>query len=160
MGSSGYGEASASTTRGYRLSDDGYVPASPIDLSVTAGAGGLISTVSDLYAWTLALRDKILLSEETLSAMTSPAVLVGRLSSGSKAYYGLGWFVSDDLGRRVVSHHGGVNGFSSHLLWFPEEDAVIIVLSNLDAAPVPEIAKGLAAILFGEPYDCPRFIKR
>ena len=87
--------------------------------------------------------------------MISAKVPVGG-SSGSAVYYGLGWYVSDDLGRQMVSHHGGVNGFSSHLLWFPEEDAVIIVLSNLDAAPVPEIAKGLAAILFGEPYESPK----
>lgn len=158
MTSSRYGDA-AEGTMGYRLSDEGYVPASPIDLSVTAGAGGLVSTVGDLYKWIQVLQNERLLSQQTLAAMTSPAVPVGLSSSGSMASYSLGWYVSDYLGRRVVSHDGGVNGFSSSLLWFPAEDAVVIVLSNLDAAPVLDVAEGLAAILFGETYTLPTVYK-
>ena len=91
--------------------------------------------------------------------MTSAAVPVGPSSSGAPAFYGLGWYVSDYLGRRVISHDGGVNGFSSELLWFPDGDTVVIVLSNLDAAPVLDIGKGLAAIVFGEPYTLPKVYK-
>jgi hypothetical protein len=44
--------------------------------------------------------------------------------------YGLGWFVSDYKGRKVVSHSGGLTGMISLQTLLPEEGLGVIVLTN------------------------------
>lgn len=59
------------------------------------------------------------------------------------------------FGRTVYSHGGGINGFSSQMLWFPDTETFIVVLANVDTAPTLEISRGMAAIVSGEPYTLP-----
>jgi hypothetical protein len=47
--------------------------------------------------------------------------------------YGLGWFLQDLNGRKLVRHGGGTNGFVTHTLMVPEEKLGVVVLTNTDA---------------------------
>lgn len=47
--------------------------------------------------------------------------------------YGLGWFVQDYAGRRVIAHTGGVDGFVTSTCLVPEERLGILVFTNTDA---------------------------
>jgi hypothetical protein len=47
--------------------------------------------------------------------------------------YGLGWFLEEYAGRKIVAHTGGVNGFVTSVCLVPEERLGIIVLTNTDA---------------------------
>ncbi len=49
------------------------------------------------------------------------------------ALYGLGWFMEEYAGRKIVAHTGGVNGFVTSVCLVPEEKLGIIVLTNTDA---------------------------
>jgi len=49
----------------------------------------------------------------------------------------------------------GINGFSTFVARYPDDDAVVIVLSNNERAPAGAIAGGLSGILFGEKVDLP-----
>src|SRR6185503_7545855 len=49
------------------------------------------------------------------------------------ALYGLGWFLEEYAGRKIVSHTGGVNGFVTSVTLIPEEKLGIVVLTNTDA---------------------------
>ncbi|MCY7353302.1 MAG: serine hydrolase, partial [Cytophagaceae bacterium] len=55
------------------------------------------------------------------------------LSPNQFGLYGLGWFINDYAGRRVVSHDGGVDGFVSTTCFLPEERLGILVFTNTDA---------------------------
>src|SRR3989442_3506396 len=44
--------------------------------------------------------------------------------------YGLGWFLFDRAGRKVVEHSGGIDGFVADLIMLPEERVGVIVLTN------------------------------
>jgi len=46
--------------------------------------------------------------------------------------YGLGWFVRDYRGRKLVGHSGGVAGFVSHVEMVPEENLGVIILTNAE----------------------------
>ena len=48
--------------------------------------------------------------------------------------YGLGWFVSDYQGRKVVSHGGGLDGMISQVAMMPEENLGVVVLSNSETS--------------------------
>lgn len=91
---------------------------------------GILSTVSDLIKWDLALRNKSIISSSSLNQMWTPAAL----NNGNDALawginYGYGWMLGDIKGYKY-GEHGGFAG--THLLHFIDEDLSIIVLTNLD----------------------------
>lgn len=48
--------------------------------------------------------------------------------------YGLGWFLSDYRGRKVVSHGGGLDGMISQTAMMPEENLGLVVLTNSETS--------------------------
>lgn len=50
--------------------------------------------------------------------------------------YGLGWFLFDYQGRKVIRHGGGLPGYISQIALVPEEDLGLIVLTN-DMSSLP-----------------------
>ncbi len=103
------------------------------DLSLGYSAGGLSSTVEDLYLWDQALYTTRLCSRASLDAMfTSHAM------AGEKVGCGYGWFIRDVSGRRRISHTGLLYGHSAIIARFPDERVTIIMLSNLEDAPLVE----------------------
>ena len=104
------------------------------------------STVTDLYKWDRALYMDRVISRKSFDAMTTPV----------KSHYGYGLDLQRLFGHRQIGHGGGINGFSTCINRFPNDDAAVIVLSNVVNAKACGIAKGLSAILFGEKYDLPR----
>jgi D-alanyl-D-alanine carboxypeptidase len=46
--------------------------------------------------------------------------------------YGFGWVISELAGRRVHGHTGGIDGFSAILAIFPDQNAVVVALSNVE----------------------------
>lgn len=67
--------------------------------------------------------------------------------------YGMGWFLMDYNGRKVIHHGGGLPGYISKCALVPEEDMGIIVLTN-DMNSVPTMLM-YAAIdwAMGKPYN-------
>lgn len=127
---------------GYSLRGDQLLNARQIDMSVPFSAGGLYSTVEDLYLWDQALYTTKLVSEKSLKLMFTPF----------KEGYAYGWYVGEKFGRRVVSHGGMIEGYTAFIERFPEEKVTVIILSNLDSTPTSRLARELAAIIFNVPH--------
>ena len=51
--------------------------------------------------------------------------------------YGLGWFLSDYRGRKVVEHGGAIDGMRAQVAMIPEEKLGLVVLSNLNGSALP-----------------------
>jgi len=45
--------------------------------------------------------------------------------------YGYGWKIGTTNGEKIVWHAGNFGGFSNLLLYIPESDTTVIILSNL-----------------------------
>jgi len=88
-----------------------------------AGDGGVYSSVRDLNSWHEALRDGLLVSNETYKTAYTPA----RLANGSHTKYGFGWFINGD---NSVEHAGGWQGFTSYIHRNLKKDELIIILDN------------------------------
>jgi CubicO group peptidase (beta-lactamase class C family) len=110
-----------------------------IDMSVPGGAGNMISTVEDLFRWDRALYTDKVLSKASRDAMFTPG----------KNNYGFGWAITRSGERLVIGHGGGIDGFNTQILRYPEQDAVLIALSNINTE-MPPITRELEAILFGQ----------
>ncbi len=102
-------------------------------------AGGITSTVDDLLRWHDALLGETLASRVAIDAMYVPVM----------EKYGLGWEEITIAGHRAIQHEGHTIGYDAKLARFLEDGLVIILLSNLQDAPVAEIAEGLAGVVFG-----------
>lgn len=102
-------------------------------------AGMLVSTVGDLAKWDAALANHAVLDESTLTTMWTPT----RLSKG-EAGYGFGWGVSKVAGHRLVSHGGGISGFSTEISRFIDDTLTVIVLTNLEGGQAESLARGIA----------------
>lgn len=117
-----------------------------LDMSQPYSAGALYSTVEDLNRWDQALRQRKLISEENYEAMFTP----------EKDHYAYGWMVRGENSRRRIFHGGGINGFLSFILRYPEEALCIVVLSNVTPSNPGKIAQDLAAIMLGEEFEIPK----
>jgi CubicO group peptidase (beta-lactamase class C family) len=125
---------------GYMPGPDGFLNAPYIDMHVPGGAGALYSTTGDLLRWTQGLFGGHVLKPESLEQMTTPV----------EAGYGFGLFIGTRNGRKVISHGGGIEGFTSHLAYYPEGKVTIAVLANINGQAPEQIAQNLAAVEFGE----------
>jgi len=139
---------------GYTSSPAGYHHADFLDMSIPLGAGALYSTVEDLYKWDQALYSHAILSESSRHSIFAPMARMGEQES--HVYYGYGWVIDRPNERDRVSHGGRIDGFTTSIARYPHEQVTIIVLSNLETAPVARISNDLAAILWDEPYEMPR----
>jgi CubicO group peptidase (beta-lactamase class C family) len=107
----------------------------PIDLA--AYAGGLYSTVEDLYKWDQALYTERLLPKSVLDVMFTP----------HQGDYGYGWTINQGEWGTVIAHGGRVPGFASNISRYPDRKATVIVLGNLEAPSLGQIVVDLTAKL-------------
>lgn len=91
-----------------------------------SAANGVVSTANDLAHYAIALDDHSLLSRASETAMFTPT----RSSRGESLPYGLGWFVQDYAGQKLVWHFGQEESYASLFLRVPKRKLTLIVLTN------------------------------
>jgi CubicO group peptidase (beta-lactamase class C family) len=95
----------------------------------TTADGALYTSVLDLAKWDAALSRKQFLKDSSYQAMWSPV----KLNNGKTYPYGFGWFLSQQDGRRVVSHDGAWQGFTMSINRYLDDHLTVIVMTNLDS---------------------------
>lgn len=131
---------------GYSRKGNEIVNAAYADRNIPFAAGGLYSTIEDLYKWQASFDTERLLKKASIDAIFTP----------EKKNYGYGWGTGIWNGHKLVAHSGGIEGFSSHIFRFPDDRAAVIVLLNSDSVLAQTAAMDLNAILFGTKYELPR----
>ncbi len=112
---------------GYEVTDGVAKPALEWDMSWAGGAGALYSTAADLFRWAEALHNGKVLSPKSYKAMTTPVTLPEGVEG---MRYGYGLVMGELGGLPIIDHGGGLNGWSSDLLYFPAQRTTIVVLAN------------------------------
>lgn len=114
------------------------------DLTDVFAAGAIVSTVDDLAKWTAALEaDTILTAESKQAAWTEQ-----RLKDGKTTHYGFGWFVETVQGHRSVGHGGSTSGFNASVQRFPDDELVVILLTNTDESVGTLLARKVGNFYF------------
>lgn len=134
------GTSSLPVPRGYGLPQGAWVRMPVFHATVVFSAGGLCSTASDLTRWAHLLATGHAMLPGSYATMTTPATLANK----TVVPYGLGQDVQKMLGHPAVSHGGIVNGFQAYLLYFPEPDIAVAVVTNAWPAPAAGDPKLLA----------------
>lgn len=120
-------------SRGYTKGTDGKLVDNADTLPWRASsAGGGYTTADDMLRFANALRGGKLISKAMLAQATSPQRPDG--------WYGLGFMVRGTGPARQWGHGGGAPGMNAAFRVYPELDAVVIALANLDPLAADEIA--------------------
>jgi len=111
-------------------------------------AGSVNSTAEDMAQWLLLninkgaygeKLDKRIISERTLAQIHAPQVVVPdeiRYPELFYPFYGMGWRITAYRGHVLVSHGGAIMGFSAMASFWPRDGIGIVLLNNLEDAPV------------------------
>ncbi len=114
----------------------------PWDSTATYSAGALYSNAKDMYLWHQGLLKNKIIKKSSLEKAYIP------LLNG----YGYGWWIESLYNKRVVSHGGNVDGFTSQFTRVPEDDICIVLLNNTYNHEIEIISNSILAILYNQPY--------
>ncbi|HYE95137.1 MAG TPA: serine hydrolase [Rubricoccaceae bacterium] len=133
--------------QGYAPTESGYREVS--DFANAQGPGGMYTTVGDLARWIRNFRTGEVGGADLFRDMTTPFVL----TDGDTTDYGLGFVVDRERGLRRVWHNGMDNAHRAQLVYYPDLDAGVVVLTN-DASFGPEaVAAEIAETFFGDQME-------
>ena len=144
MKDTGYDHNDGSLAIGY--TGTSWREAAYIDMTIPYAAGGLYSTVEDLYRWDQALYTEQLVSKDLLDLMFTPHAK----TPAPGLSYGYGWGVGEMNNHKAVGHGGGIEGFATEIRRYIDDKVTIIVLSNRDTTDVGKTVDLIAQAVFEE----------
>ncbi len=136
---------------GYVQGPEGWANAPYLSLTQPYAAGSLMSTVDDLARWSDALEAGKVVSPASRDRMFTSAVLRGGDQDGIATRYGLGNALTEVAGHPAHEHGGGIHGFTCDLLRLPDDDLLVVILSNNPMQDVHDLAHRVAEAVLGVP---------
>ncbi len=148
---SGYGKLKlqGNVAMPHLFSDGKVQPIDWVDIDNIGPAGSVISNVNDMAQWVRlqlshgTIDGRRLLSDEVIEETRTPQTVV-RLDSLTKAQrpsthfmaYGLGWFLYDYQGTKIVTHDGAIHGMRTRVAMIPEKGIGLVILVNSSRTPI------------------------
>jgi CubicO group peptidase (beta-lactamase class C family) len=115
-----------------------YEKAYEIEQSLPYAAGGIYSTVEDLFTWNNGLFTEKIINKNSLKEMLTPY----------KDNYGLGCYVLKLNGEDAIEHGGSISGYSSYIIRYINKGYTVIILSNKqEDANLLKIIEGISPII-------------
>lgn len=109
---------------GYQWDDDEFEDITEINDGTGLGDGGVVCTAEDLAKFLPALVNGDYLEDDTLDDMFDA------VSDGGGGDYGLGIGYDDTEYGLQIGHDGASSGFQSVMTYLPDEELVIVILTN------------------------------
>lgn len=111
------------------------------DIETMAAAGGINSSAREMAEWVRLMlgrgvwNGKRFVSEKGFEQIVAPQMTMGGTSA-----YGLGWFLRDWQGNKVVEHGGNIDGFNALVAMLPDQKLGFVLLTNVTASPLGAFA--------------------
>jgi len=115
-------------------------------------AGSINSNASDMAQWIRLnlnsgkFQDKQIVTAASIKKMQAPHTIIPLEGLYASIYpeahflnYGLGWFLSDYRGRKMVEHGGAIDGMRAAVSMIPEEKIGVVVLGNMNGSILPQM---------------------
>jgi len=123
---------------GHSFIEGKWIETDQSNTSAVLGDGGIYSNVEDMSRWISSLWSYRLISKETQNRAWNDAIL----NDGSPIDYGMGWHMETFHGIHHPHHGGSSRGFRNHLLVFPGQKSMVIILTNRNQGdPITEAKK-------------------
>jgi CubicO group peptidase (beta-lactamase class C family) len=131
--------------QGYAFEEGTFQNDGLLALSQPGAAGALLSTAGDLVRWQQALVAGKAVSAASYEEMTLPFLL----ADGNETKYGMGLQLDAQAAHRRIWHGGGIDGFNSVLMLFPDDGLHIAVISNSERLRADALGQILSEALLG-----------
>ncbi len=111
-------------------------------------AGSINSSAEDMLIYLLMHMNlgksgaKQILSEGNAVQMQTPQMVIPgaiRWTELGHASYGMGLFITAYRGHKLVHHGGNIDGFSALLTFMPQDKIGIVILTNMNGSPLPNL---------------------
>jgi len=125
-------------------------PIKPLNMDNITPAGGVDSNIDDMLSWMqmwLAhgrANDTTILDNGTIETITSLKTLA---SDNTDNGYGLGWYIKHTPNGKVINHNGGMPGYISSVVLFPDSSSGIVILTNKISPVNDQLVKAITAYL-------------
>jgi CubicO group peptidase (beta-lactamase class C family) len=131
----------------YYINPDKVMEAPITDSSVSYAAGGMFTTVGDMYRWHQSLEHYKLL----------PKDWQGLSYRANKEHYAMGWQIEKIAGHEFFDHSGSITGFSSYVMRQEGDDIFVVILQNnmKPGTSNETIGKNIAECLYNPGYKLP-----
>jgi CubicO group peptidase (beta-lactamase class C family) len=109
------------------------------NINAVGPAGSINSSVNEMSRWLLMqlgkgkLDGRQVISEKSLNEVHTPQIIAGgdlKYEETFYASYAMGWGVTSYRGHPVLSHGGGIDGFTSQVRFLPRDQIGVVVLTN------------------------------
>lgn len=117
------------------------------DMSIPMGAGAIVSTPTDLSRFIEGVFTGKIISAASLEQMKT-----------AKDGYGMGMFPAPFAAKKGFGHDGSIDGFTSMLVYFPEEKTTIAIVNNgSNNYSNKEISEFAYNWVYNKPFEIPSF---
>lgn len=115
-------------------------------------AASINTSINDLLKWAQlmlnkgAWNDTSVFSTAQYYQLVSPQTMLNggrseKVGGTHFSVYGLGWFMKDIKGMKIIQHGGGLPGFHSKVVFVPEDSLAYVILANELSLLVPALEK-------------------
>ena len=115
------------------------LPQRPIPAAAPAGA--INSSARDMAQWVrFMLSDGTFKGRRLVSEKGFQELVSKQINIGGAVDYGLGWFLRQWNGHKVVEHGGNIDGFISQVAFMPDQKLGFVLLTNVTASSLGAFA--------------------
>lgn len=130
--------------------DDEVRPIEWRNIDNIAPAGSINSNVVDMAQWVRLhlgdglFEDERILSSAVVQEMQNPNTIIQLQGISARLFpaanfqtYGMGWFLQDHQGKKLVHHGGNIDGMSAMVAMLPSENVGVVILTNMNGTSLP-----------------------
>jgi CubicO group peptidase (beta-lactamase class C family) len=111
------------------------------EIPAAAPAGAINSSARDMAQWVrVMLNNGTLNSRRLVSEKNFDELVRKQINIGGSVDYGLGWFLRQWNGHKVVEHGGNIDGFNAQVAFMPDQKLGFVLLTNVTASPLGAFA--------------------
>lgn len=131
-------QKSADFASGYSLREKAATKVPTRDLPNIAPAGAINSNVKDMAQWIrLMLGGGVFEGKRFVSVKGFEEIIRKQIAMGTSGY-GLGWSLYQWGEYKLLSHGGGIDGFTSLVALIPEQKIGLVILTNVSGSSLPQ----------------------
>ena len=142
------------------------LPQRPIPAAAPAGA--INSSARDMAQWVrLMLGEGVFNGKRLVSEKGFEELTRKQINIAGTVDYGLGWFLRQWNGHKIVEHGGNIDGFNAQVAFMPDQKLGFVLLTNVTASPIGAIAMNTiwqalvgtpaaTAVKYGDPVSDPK----
>jgi hypothetical protein len=110
-------------------------------IPAAAPAGAINSSARDMAQWVrLMLSDGVFNGRRLVSEKGFEELTKKQINIGVNVDYGLGWFLRQWNGHKVVEHGGNIDGFNAQVAMMPDQKLGFVLLTNVTASTLGSTA--------------------